>query len=173
MKKLLTFLLIGLAVSLGQQAFSVVGWLSVKVLTERADLIFVGHVGEIASFKKQVPSKELGYVIMSTAETFPERIIKGEIDREPVIIEFVGGRVGEETYIFEDSPRFVTGEEVILFLKRVEGKTSYSIVGMSQGRYQIKEGMITRTQIKEGTITRTNVKVDQFLKEIQSIIKNK
>lgn len=173
MKQILIFLLIGLAVSLGQQAFSSIGRLSLEVLAERADLIVVGNVGEITSVKKQVPSKELGYIITSTVEIFPERIIKGEIDREPVIIEFAGGRVGEEIYLAEDSPRFVAGEEVILFLKRVEGKTSYTTVGMSQGKYKIKEGTITRIKIKEDTITRINVKVDQFLKEIQGLIKDK
>ncbi len=163
MKRLLTFLIIGLAVSLGQQAFSSTGPLPLRVVAETADVIIVGRIGAITSVKKQVPSKEIGYAIWSTAEVFPERMIKGALDREPAVIEFAGGRVGETIQIVEDSPTFATGETVILFLKRIEGKTSYTTVGMSQGKYEIKEG----------TVARKRVPVEQFIKEIQDLIKNK
>ena len=42
----------------------------------------------------------------------------------------------------EDSPRYKTGETVVVFLQRVGGDDFYTTVGMSQGRYAIEEGRI-------------------------------
>lgn len=160
MKQILLFIIIGISVGINQQAYSSGGALSLDVQVNNADLIVVGRVGEIVSFKMQTPSKETKYAISSKVTIFPETFVKGH-EEGPIIIEFAGGRVGKEVSVPEDSPKFVSGEQVVLFLHRIAGKDSYSVAGMDQGKYSIKDN----------TVARKNVSVDKFLNEIKSISK--
>jgi len=163
MKKLLISLFAWLMLSPVQSAFASMGALPDEVMAKDADLIVVGRITDINSVKKPVLSKEIDSVIVSTARIIPESMIKGEAHGAPIIIEFSGGRVGDEISVIEDSPSFMADEEVILFLKQIAGTSAYSIVGMSQGKFRIKEGVVSRR----------NITVDQFIKELKAVIREK
>lgn len=161
MKQILIIFIVGISLGLSQQAYSSSGALSLEILAKSADLIVVGRVGEVTSVKSKTPHKEGGYLVWSKARVFPERIVKGH-EEGPIIIEFAGGRVGKNISVPEDSPKFESEEHVLLFLKRIAGKDTYTVVGMNQGKYKIEGDMVARK----------NVTVDKFLREIQSVSKS-
>jgi len=47
----------------------------------------------------------------------------------------------------EDSPRYKSGETVVVFLTKAAQGDLYTTVGMVQGRYLIKDGVVEREQI--------------------------
>jgi hypothetical protein len=53
-----------------------------------------------------------------------------------VVLEFLGGRVGNERMVVEGSPQFKVGDEDILFV-RGNGHTIVPLVAMMHGRYPI------------------------------------
>lgn len=61
--------------------------------------------------------------------------------QEPITLDFLGGRVGDEEMIVEGMPRFVAGDEDILFV-RGNGHTISPVYAMMYGRYSVSTDQV-------------------------------
>ncbi len=73
--------------------------------------------------------------IASKVELELHEILKG-VPPQPLVLEFVGGRVGTEELVIEGAPKFHVGEENILFVQG-NGHQIYPLVGIMHGLYLI------------------------------------
>jgi hypothetical protein len=64
-----------------------------------------------------------------------QEVIAGTPPAE-VVLEILGGKVGDEQMVLEGAPRFKVGDEDILFV-RGNGNTIVPLVAMMHGRYPI------------------------------------
>jgi hypothetical protein len=65
-----------------------------------------------------------------------DELLKGN-GRRAVLIKQLGGTYGDTMYSIAGMPHFRNGDQVILFLKARQD-TAFDIVGMNQGKYEIK-----------------------------------
>lgn len=120
---------------------------SVENLTTEADIILIGNVVDVQSKWGLQRDKIYTYSTVSV-----ERYIKGGTDQENITIISEGGRIGTLFIWVEDTPTFLKDEMVLVFLKK-SGK-EYSVVGLSQGKYTLKNGVLIgqageETQLKD------------------------
>ena len=137
-------------------AHAIMGKISMEALVLNADLILLGRVNSIESFEEKVESKpgqkaEVEFMIWSVAEVVADKVLKGQVAFQPILVEF---------HVGEDSPNYKSDEEVVVFLKKIESKFSYRTFGMFQGKYTIIDGKVDR----EG------IPVDEFLNKISDIL---
>ncbi|SNQ62699.1 hypothetical protein [Candidatus Methanoperedens nitratireducens] len=121
--------------------------MSVEDLTREADVILIGNILDVQSKWGLQRDK-----IYTYSTVLVERNIKGGTGEETLTILSEGGRVGTLFIWVEDTPTFLKDEMVLVFLKK-SGK-EYSVVGMSQGKYTLKNGILIglggeRTQLKD------------------------
>ncbi len=62
-------------------------------------------------------------------------IIRG-IPPQPLVLELVGGRVGNEELVIEGAPKFLLGDDVILFVQG-NGRQIYPLVAIMHGLYPV------------------------------------
>ena len=131
--------------------------LSLEQLVADADLIILGTVDSVQS--EQAEGK-----IFSFATVSVNLKIKGEPEatQDKVVVRFPGGTVGDVGMKVEDSPDYEQGEEVLLFLQKIENQPGYRTAGSSQGKFLIKNHVVVKETIS----------LDQFLEKIQSIIRS-
>ncbi len=65
-----------------------------------------------------------------------KEVIKGT-PPSPLILDLVGGRVGDQELTIEGAPKFTAGQESILFIKG-NGRQIIPLVGMSHGIYPVR-----------------------------------
>jgi hypothetical protein len=155
-RKTIVILLLLLACCLSiQNAHGAMVKLSLDELVTQADLIVMGCVESVKS--EMVEGKIFSFATVSVTSK-----IKGEPEatQDQVVVRFPGGTLGDVAMKVEDSPDYKQGEEVLLFLKRIENQPGYSTAGSSQGKFLIKNHIV----VKE------NIPLDQFLERIQSLI---
>lgn len=121
--------------------------MSLEDLTREADVILIGNIVDVDSKWGLERDKIYTYSTVSV-----ERYIKGGTGEEELTILSEGGRIGTLFIWVEDTPTFLKDETVLVFLKK-SGK-EYNVVGMSQGKYTLKNGVLTglegeRTQLKD------------------------
>jgi hypothetical protein len=68
-------------------------------------------------------------------------IIRG-LPPQPLVLEFVGGRVGEDELIIEGAPKFLVGDDVILFVQG-NGRQIYPLVALMHGLYPVVHAATT------------------------------
>ncbi|NBR09743.1 MAG: hypothetical protein EBT98_08890 [Opitutaceae bacterium] len=73
--------------------------------------------------------------ILSKVTLELREIIKGT-PPQPLVMEFVGGRMGAEELVIEGAPKFHLGEENILFVQG-NGQQIYPLVGIMHGLYVV------------------------------------
>ena len=130
--------------------------MSLEDLTREADVILIGNIVDVDSKWGLERDKIYTYSTVSV-----ERYIKGGTGEEKLTLLSEGGRIGTLFIWVEDTPTFLKDETVLVFLKK-SGK-EYSVVGMSQGKYTLKNGVLTgqggeETQLKE------------FLRQIEAVV---
>jgi len=143
--------------------------LSTEELAGSADLVVVGQVSDVKSFWSRD-----GSIILSRATIYVENTIKGNQRNDLIDIIFEGGEIGNIGLKVSDMSTFRKGEKVFLFLKEGTARsvesvgdtlrtdTSYTIVGMSQGKYTIDENGIAK---KSGfSISGGEQKVDRIIR---------
>ena len=84
-----------------------------------------------------------------------ERDIRGSAPSEgEVIVETLGGRIGDIAMRVEGEPSFSEGERVVLFIRDGGPYTAFRPVGMGQGvmRVRTEAGVDTVTQTREGMV---------------------
>lgn len=96
----------------------------VDQLTRSADKVFVGTVGAKTS-RWGADSLIYTDVVVS-----PDVTLKGA-EEGAVVVQLLGGTIGDTTMTVSDGPQFVEGDRVIVFLKQENGR--YGVVGRAEG----------------------------------------
>ena len=131
--------------------------LSLEQLARDADLIVVGKV-------ESVTSQMISGKIWSSATIAVESRIKGdEAGQGKVVVSFPGGKVGDIGMQVEDSPNYKKDEEVVVFLKKMQGESHFLTAGSSQGKFIIDQGIVLRE----------NIPLEQFRDRIETILETR
>ena len=103
-------------------------------LADRADLVFVGKVaGSIAEWRTSGTKR----AIFTAVEFEPEEVLKGSAGTS-VILQFLGGTVGDVTLEVASVPRFNPGDRVLLFVEG-NGLQFCPLVGLSHGKFGLSK----------------------------------
>jgi len=142
---LATLLMVGLPASPANG--SIVQGLELQELVAHADRIILGRVLFSESF--QLANGQLG----TWHRIGVEREIRGRApDEREVIVETLGGEMGDIAMRVEGEPSFRVGERVLVFVRDGGPYTAFRPVGMGQGvmRVRREQGVETVTQSREG-----------------------
>lgn len=102
-------------------------------LVAGADGIYRGHVTAVQARRIEAPG---GNSIIKTFVTFNvERALKGAAKTE-VVLEFLGGQVGDDILEVSGVPKFAVGDREILFVQG-NGKQFCPLVAVMHGRYRV------------------------------------
>lgn len=126
---------------------SIVKGLELEELVAHADRIVLGRVLFSESFRRSDGTLGTWHRIGV------ERDVRGgAMDDSEVIVETMGGRIGEIGMRVEGEPSFAIGERVVVFIRGGGPYTAFRAVGMAQGvmRVRMKQGVETVTQSREG-----------------------
>jgi len=126
---------------------SVVQALELQELVAHADRIVLGRVLFSESF--QSPNGQLG----TWHRIAVERELRGSApDEQEVIVETLGGQIGDIAMRVEGEPSFTVGERVLVFMRDGGPYTAFRPVGMGQGvmRVRTEQGVETVRQNREG-----------------------
>jgi len=161
---------------------SIVQALSLAELVEHADCIALGRVLFSESF--QQPGGQIG----TWYRVRVERDLGGNAPDTEVIVETLGGRIGNVAMQVEGEPSFSVGERVIVFLRGGGPYTAFRAVGMGQGVMRVRNegGIETVTQSRQGMMLvrrssdgylqkslgalPTAERLEDFLKSVRAIV---
>ena len=138
---LMTLLMVGPADA------SIVQGLELEELVAHADRIVLGRVLFSESFER--PSGQFG----TWHRISVEREIRGQApDEQEVMVETLGGQIGDIAMRVEGEPSFAVGERVLVFIRDGGPYTAFRPVGMGQGvmRVRTEQGVETVSQNREG-----------------------
>lgn len=99
-------------------------------LVDEAEGVVEGTIAKVESYYDQ-QFRIYSYVTLDRLT-----IHSGSFDEESLVLRMAGGQVGDEVQWIEGSPRFETGDKVILFL-RGNGRSLVPIVGWTQGVFRV------------------------------------
>ena len=147
----------------------------IKELTETADLVVQGTVTSSVSYIWRLPYDAPGNWEIFTNYTFAvERILKGEIKQEEIIIDQTGGKIGRNIRYIDDDPLLPEGAKMILFLREY-APNNCCILGGPQGRFHVlKNKVYSIGEIYPDAAMSTErlytggKKLKQFYQEVQS-----
>ena len=130
------FALFGLAVALlllplRTSATSVVAP-DFNVLVGEADYVVRAVVKSVTSEWRENKGQRF---IASKVELEVREVIKGT-PPQPLVLDIIGGRIGEEELVVEGAPKFLVGDEDILFVQG-NGRQVFPLVAMMHGRYPV------------------------------------
>jgi len=126
---------------------SIVKGLELEELVAHADRIVLGRVLFSESFQRSDGTLGTWHRIGV------ERDVRGRaMDDSEVIVETMGGRIGEIGMRVEGEPSFAVGERVVVFIRGGGPYTAFRAVGMAQGvmRVRMEQGVETVSQSREG-----------------------
>jgi len=126
---------------------SIVQGLELEELVAHADRIVLGRVLFSESFER--PDGQFG----TWYRIEVQREIRGSApDESEVIVETLGGQVGNLAMRVEGEPSFTVGERVLVFIRDGGPYTAFRPVGMGQGvmRVRMEQGVETVVQNREG-----------------------
>jgi len=126
---------------------AVVQALELQELVAHADRIVLGRVLFSESFRR--PDGQLG----TWHRIAVERELRGSVpDEQEVIVETLGGQIGDIAMRIEGEPSFTVGERVLVFMRDGGPYTAFRPVGMGQGvmRVRTEQGVETVRQSREG-----------------------
>jgi hypothetical protein len=126
---------------------SVVQALELQELVAHADRIVLGRVLFAESFRR--PNGQLG----TWHRIAVERELRGSApDAQEVVVETLGGQIGDIAMRVEGEPSFTVGERVLVFMRDGGPYTAFRPVGMGQGvmRVRTEQGIETVRQNREG-----------------------
>jgi len=86
-------------------------------------------------------------MIWTRARVAVDRTFKGPDTPNELVIDSMGGRIGDAQMSVPSSARFSQGEHVVLFLADIRNGTRLTPVGMELGKYTIRRAPGTTTQL--------------------------
>lgn len=101
-------------------------------LVNESDYIIRATVTSVTS---DFRTNEHGKTIITKVALSVKEVIAG-VPPANVVLEIMGGRVGDEEMVVQGAPRFKVGDEDVLFV-RGNGHTIVPLVGMMHGRYHV------------------------------------
>jgi hypothetical protein len=104
--------------------------MDLPTLVQQAESIVQGRVEQV--YVKWDATRSLAFTYASVRVDDP---MKGE-RRRTVLIRQLGGKVGALNLYIAGMPKFIPGDEVILFLKDQQDGT-FQVLGLNQGKYEI------------------------------------
>jgi hypothetical protein len=117
-------------------------------LVAEADSIYRARVDAIEARRVAAPD---GDQVIKTFVTFAvERVLKGA-EKTEVVLEFLGGTVGDETLTVTGMPKFNLGDREIVFVQK-NGLQFCPLVGVMHGRYRV----LRDEQTKRDFVARDN-----------------
>jgi hypothetical protein len=148
--------------------------LNLEQLVQRADVIIQGQVQSVSSQWDEKRRLVFTSISIRVDETLKgERLSRGQ----SVLIRQVGGNVGAIQMSVAGLPRFTMGARALVFLKRQDA-TTFQVVGMNQGLYEIKEefavSRVTDVDLvdsKTGEITKPLAGVQAPLEQLKTRIR--
>ena len=139
-----------LLVSLTVQAS--MGVMPLDELTSQADLIVYGRVSSIETRTEERSTAAGNLRLLRACVRFePERVLKGNAE-DGIVVSAIEN--------MEDSPRFRVDQELVLFLLKNESGSSFSVIGLTQGRFIIADGVVVRDKMA----------LDAFLDHVQALV---
>jgi len=165
-----------------QASASIVIPMTLKNLTEQADLIVMGISSEITSVWDSERKNIHTYITL-----VPERCFKVTECPAQIKIRQLGGTVDGVTMIVKGGPRFRKNEKVVLFLEKTSS-TYYRVIGLSQGKLSVVHNRIenkdyvtrdlsrlrfadrqgSEVNIKDFNQQETEIDLESFLENIES-----
>jgi hypothetical protein len=134
-------------VMVGPADASIVQGLELQELAAHADRIVLGRVLFSESF--QHPNGQLG----TWHRIAVERDLRGSApDEQEVMVETLGGQIGDIAMRVEGEPSFTVDERVLVFIRDGGPYTAFRPVGMGQGvmRVRTEQGVEMVRQSREG-----------------------
>lgn len=111
----------------------------IPIYTTMADAIVVGAVQNVG----QPYFNDDQTLIQSDVDIILTDVIKGDFDSDELKLVQSGGQIGHKRVLVEDSPRFTTGENVLLFLGTNQDD-EYVVFAGAYGKYSIDDyGQVT------------------------------
>ena len=132
----------------------------IKDLSKDADLIITGKVSQQISSWNEDKTR-----IYTIATVQVEVYIKGNVTGNSVSVKYLGGEVGDVGETYSHIPTFVNNEEVLIFLKKNENKSDYSVLYGEEG----KISLVNDSQTGE-LVTSSNVRVSALKNQIKNFI---
>jgi hypothetical protein len=108
---------------------------SVLEIEARATLILTGEVLALRAF--EAADRDLGTVLLTDVTIRIEEVFKGDPGKDEVTVKVLGGRMGTRFQVCPDSPEFVEGERVLVFLEESGGRLR--TVGWRQGKFRLAD----------------------------------
>ena len=126
---------------------SILQALDLDELVGEAEQILLGEVVFSESFQR--PNGNLGTWHRIVIE---QDLGGGAAEEREVIVETLGGRLGDLAMRVEGEPSFTVGERVVVFVRGGGPYSAFRPVGMGQGvmRVRTEQGVETVTQTREG-----------------------
>jgi hypothetical protein len=109
---------------------------SFERMVDSSDYIVRATVKSVASEWRDNPDKPGERYIGSRIELEVLEVIKGN-PPSPLVLDVVGGKVGDAELTIEGMPKFVVGEENVLFVKG-NGRRIVPLVGMMYGKFTVR-----------------------------------
>ena len=109
-------------------------------LVNESDYIIRGVVKSVTSEYRATTTGK-GRKIITKVEVQVLEVVAGT-PSPTVVLEMLGGRVGNDRMTLEGAPQFNVGDEDILFVSG-NGQTIYPLVGMMHGRYPVMQEAAT------------------------------
>lgn len=176
----------GLALSGGRAHATVMVEIPMEDLVRDADAIVLGTV-ERVGVRLQMDAAQRGMDPHTITTIRVESWLKGSGD-DRVTIDELGGVMGELGLRIDGTPRYRTGERVVVFLHRVEGR--YRTLQMAQGAFEVLPGVpgapsivqrdleaIGLARWTDGQMTiehggRSAMRLDDFLSYLRATLRN-
>jgi hypothetical protein len=109
---------------------------SFERMVDSSDYIVRATVKSVTSEWRDNPDKPGQRYIGSRVELEVLEVIKGA-PPSPLVLDLVGGKVGDKELTIEGMPKFVVGEENVLFVKG-NGRQIVPLVGMMHGKFTVR-----------------------------------
>lgn len=135
---------------------------SIEELTYEADFILIGKVKDMESRWNKEKTLIYTYVTVSVTK-YIKRILEMKEPKE-ITVKILGGQVGDITLKVSDTPEFMEGEEVFLFL-RLKELPIFRVAGLFQGKYTIEEGRV------KNKVLEREISLDSFIDQIEKAMK--
>ncbi len=109
-------------------------------LVNEADAIYRGRVSSVEA--RRVDRANGSGTVIKTFVTFAvDKVLKGPPQRE-VVLEFLGGKVGDESLVVSGMPKFTPGAEEFVFVQK-NGVQFCPLVAVMHGRYKVLRDQAT------------------------------
>ena len=132
----------------------------IKDLSKDADLIITGKVSQQTSSWNEDKTR-----IYTIATIEVEDYIKGNVTGNSVSVKYLGGEVGDVGETYSHVPTFENNEEVLIFLKKNESNSDFSVLYGEEG----KISLVNDSQTGE-LVTSSNVRVSSLKTQIKNYI---